>query len=660
MKAFTIISWTIVAKVFLRSISTGLLLALISGVSLAYELELYTPETGSHADTGYYLHWSDGDPVSHSVSLYAVPVTPGNEIQINSSPIDASASGYDGNKFFWDTCSLAPGDYFVRMELQDENQQTVASKVSDNSINIRHHQTENQEIYIYPFIHLKNSFLMGSESNALYRLLDLLEEVGFNQFEFTFNWPIAYYLEHGLVDDQTGFGYIFDPQPELIQALIAYADAGGAIGSYEPLAGWHYNNIWRAYTGDYANWMTLGRLAIKYETTYQDQLTGDFPALFQPGAKHYLDQLFQRKTIELGSNQPVVNFHITRLLGNKVVCQWHPQEIANDSCYRIINGKDYYDGGCMFWYLGQLTFSHYISEEESPIDETRTFERQIPLFSDDYYSTAGIPLDQPSFQSFQENVDTALEKIHTNNFPHDIFYIFEHSISLENIGDQSSLDSKQAYVDQFGGLYSDWTYSRLSHMNCREAIKLPENNFEYCFMDNESVSYKTTEPYLSLRCSVFKDSFRFIQHLASHDSNIHIVSCDDMYDMVRPQADQIVSKEKLDRIAISILDNIYQDATGARMPAYIRLESGDSASVEYYHLAETYKMFADALRVQYRIGRLPDEVIAKNVVGPTALHSDNPELSQGVVFTPNQIVQAAFQLNMSDPLAVQKTSGRRK
>ncbi|MCD4653257.1 hypothetical protein K8T06_04920, partial [bacterium] len=429
----------------------------------------------------------------------------------------------------------------------------------------------------------------------------------------------------------------------------------GAIGAYEPLSGWHYNNIWRSYTGNYDDWADLGTLAIQYETRFQDQITGEFSSTFEPGAKHYLDQLFQRKTIELGGNQPVVNFHITRLLGNRVVCQWNPQEIANDSCYRIVNGKDYYDGGFMFWYMGQLTFSYYNHELGNLTQKNHPFDRQILLFSDDYFDKDGIPVDYPGFQSFQENVDTALNKIRQNGFTRDSFYIFEHSISLENMWDDSACAFKNKYIEKFGSEYEGWTYSRLAHMNCRDQLKLPENNYEQCFKDNNNVSYKSSDEYMALRCSVFEDSFQYIQHLAANDPHLHIVSCDDMYDMVRPQADQMITASKLDKIAHYILGNLYQDSVGTRLPAYIRLEnlgpSGEILSVEYYNIAEAYKLLADAMDAVYLTGQLPLFLTTKYVAGPTELLSDYPELASQLMFSPNAIALAAHNLDLTDPLA---------
>lgn len=614
----------------------------------AFTLTMYTPEFESHADTGYYLHWQDDDPAGYFVNLYAV-ASGQPDILINTSPIDAGLTGFEGNEFFWDTSALTETDYSVRLELLDSQQQLVASVVSQYTVAIDHNPTPSgQDIYIYPFIHLKNSFLMGSENHAIDEILTMLDDIGFSQFEFTFNWPIAYYMQNGLIDDHSGSGYLYDPDPDLVDALIDYADAGGAIGSYEPLSGWHYANIWETYSGNWEDWQALGTLAIQYETTYQDQIDGTFPLAYQPGAKHYLDDLFGRKTIELGSNMPVVSFHITRLLGNKVVSQWHPQQIANDSCYRFINNKDYYDGGFMFWYLGQLTFSHY-SLSSSGTD--RSFDRQILLFSDDYYDNQGIPQHHNEYQSFQEHVDTALGEIHTNGLRRDSFYIFEHSISLENMFDTNYYDSLDDYVTQYGGTYSNWTYSRLARMNCRDTVTLPLDNWEYCFDD----SYITSETYLDLRCSVFEDSFQYIQHLAANDPQIHIVTGDDMYDMSRPQADETVTDAQLDRIASYIVNNLYTDNTGSRLPAFIRLENtngnGQVVSVEYYHLAEAFKLLADALSHQYRFSSLPAQCITKNVIAPTTLDDDMPELFASTQFSLNQVVQAVVQLNLTDTLA---------
>ncbi|MBN1297337.1 hypothetical protein JXA80_11200 [bacterium] len=638
---------------------TGLLLAGFGIPCFGQNIELYTPEEGSHADTGYFLYWFDGDPVEHLINLIAISV-PGNiEYAINPTPIDASAAGFDGNKYFWNTTALPEGDYHVRIELLDDHQQVIAMHTPIPTIEIAHvGGITGQDVYVYPFIHLKNSFLMGSEANALQHLLDMLNDIGFTQFEFTFNWPIAYYLENGLIDDRTGNTFLYDPAPAVVNGLIDYADAGGAIGSYEPLAGWHYNNILEAYTGYWEDWMDLGALSIVYETTFQDQLTGAFPATFTPGAKYYLDQLFGRTTVELGSNQPVVCFHITRLLGNKVLCQWHPQAIANDSCYRFVGDTDYYDGGFMFWYLGQLTFSHFSEKDANPFDDDRDFSRQIPLFSEDYFSEEGIPENHPDFQSFQENVDTALNKIRAQAYPYDTFYIFEHSISLQNLFDTSANYYHQLYFNIYGDQYSNWTYTRLSHMNCRDTLntpKLPENNYEYCFKDDRvpGISYKTTDSYLDLRTSVFSDSLQYIQYLAANDPHLHIVTCDDLYDMTRNQADQAISADQLDRIAEYIMTHLYTASGMTRLPAYIRLTSpgpGGQTNVQYYHLAEAYKLLADAMAVQYRTGSLPAQLTTKNVVGPTTLQSDLPDLSTSTVFSPNQVVCAAYQLNLSDPL----------
>ena len=309
----------------------------------------------------------------------------------------------------------------------------------------------------------------------------------------------------------------------------------------------------------------------------------------------------------------------------------------------------------MFWYLGQLTFSHYVPDEEQSGSRQRAFDRQVLLFSPDYYDKHGIPQHHAEYQSFQEHVDTVLGEIHENSLPRDTFYIFEHSISLENLFDSTFDNYKEQYLRVYGDTYAGWTYDRLAHMNCRDQVKLPDNNWEYCFKDDNQMSYATTEDYLALRCSVFEDSFQYIQHLAAHDPQIHVMTCDDLYDISRPQADQPVSAWQLDRAASFILSNIYQDMTGSRLPAYIRLENtvpgGQVTSVEYYHLAETYKLLADALCIYFRTGMLPLQCMTKNVIAPTTLESDLPMLQGITLFAPNQVIQAAVQLDLTDPLA---------
>ncbi|MCD4654082.1 hypothetical protein K8T06_09110, partial [bacterium] len=199
----------------------GIFLVLISifmsaSAGMAYDLQMFTPETGSHADMGYYLHWQDGDLLGHSLNFYAIASGSGNVITINLVPIDAALAGFEGNEYFWDTRLIPEESYHVRVDMLDFNQHVVARDLSRHMVEIKHETgPAHQDVYVYPFMHLKNSFIMESERDALHSLLDMLDQIGFTQFEFTFNWPIAYYLENGLPDDRYLSGNIFDSAPEL-------------------------------------------------------------------------------------------------------------------------------------------------------------------------------------------------------------------------------------------------------------------------------------------------------------------------------------------------------------------------------------------------------------------------------------------------------------
>lgn len=235
-------------------------------------IKLFTPEpSGSQADKGYYLHWKDGDAKTLSINLHYQNLATDEKGLINPEPIDAALTGFSGNEYFWKTVELAEGKYKIWAELTDENNQVVSTSAAPGILEIKHIKpVPGQEIFVYAFVHLKNHFIMESERDGLFKMLDVLEKTDYNKFEFTFNWPIAWYLEHGLIDDREGHEgeYLFEPAPKLIEKLIDYADSGGSIGAYEPLAGWHYRNIWVEFPHLLEDWDTLGRKAIKYETFF--------------------------------------------------------------------------------------------------------------------------------------------------------------------------------------------------------------------------------------------------------------------------------------------------------------------------------------------------------------------------------------------------------
>ena len=347
-------------------------------------------------------------------------------------------------------------------------------------------------------------------------------------------------------------------------------------------------------------------------------------------------------------------FHITRLLGNKVLAQWGPQAVGDRATGRIIDGRDYFDGRCLFWYLGQLTFNHYAKDlgQETAWD-LHIFRRQVPLLGAEmFYDNDGIPIDNQEFQSFQESVDEALKGIRKNGLPYDTFYLFEHSISLQNFFDSRAKELADQLRQSGFGWLEGWTLSRVQHMNCAPELRLPENNWDYCFREN----YKASDEKMTLSSEILEDGFEYIKYLADIDPHIHLVTGEDLYDMVKPLVNQTVSADTLKQIAEYIIANLYQTdgETYVRLPAYIRLPNGSSQQegdkVAYFNLAESFKMFADALKYHNKNGILPDTVTTKYVLGPTQLINDREMLNKSVSFEINDIIQSAATVDLVDPL----------
>jgi len=188
---------------------------------------------------------------------------------------------------------------------------------------------------------------------------------------------------------------------------------------------------------------------------------------------------------------------------------------------------------------------------------------------------------------------------------------------------------------------------------------LPVSHWDTRFRD----AYKAPDALMEMIIQMMEDHLRYVQWRVEADPNMYLVTGEDLYDMVRPAAGQTVTRATLGSIAEKVLLGLTEHPAEVlegmipyvRLPAYVRIETpaarpGDTATVSYFTLAETFMMLRDALIAFDKNGTLPDTVATRVAIGPIQLTDDRPRVGATTTYSRGDIVAAAVAMDVSDPL----------